>query len=102
LNESGPPANADVGFWPEVEVVGSPFLRRCQGQADIKCAYSKQLPRAGDLFHTGLDGKNIRIRVTSQVHAPPPHLNGVFQFNADQIEDDGNPDGHGEFGEDDF
>jgi hypothetical protein len=60
------------------------------------------LPRAGDLFRTELEGKNIRIRVTSQGHAPPPHLIGLFEFNADEIKDDGNRDGHDEFSEDDF
>jgi hypothetical protein len=56
----------------------------------------------GELFHTELDGKNIRIRVTSQGHAPPPHLNEAFEFNADQVKDDGNPPGHREADEDDF
>jgi hypothetical protein len=59
------------------------FNIRRFGQTEYQSGETKSLPglpRAGDLFHTELDGKNIRIRVTSQGHAPPPHLNGVFEF----------------------
>jgi hypothetical protein len=81
------------------------FNIRRFGQTEYRSGETKSLPglpRAGDLFHTELDGKNIRIRVTSQGHAPPPHLNGVFEFNADQVEDDGNPRGHREATPKDF
>jgi hypothetical protein len=81
------------------------FNIRRFGQTEHQSGETKslpQLPRTGELFHTELDGQNIRIRVTRQGHAPPPHLNGVFEFNADQVKDDGNSDGYGEFDEDDF
>ena len=32
--------------------------------------------------------ENIRARVTGQGHAPPSHLNGTFEFNADEVKDD--------------
>lgn len=82
------------------------FNIRQFGQTEHQSGETKslpQLPQPGDLFHTEPNGKNIRIRVTSQGHAPLPHLNGgVFEFNADEIKDDGNPPGHREADEDDF
>jgi hypothetical protein len=81
------------------------FNIRRFGQTEHQSGETKslpRLPRSGDLFHTELGGKNILVRITGQGHAPPPDLDGVFEFNADEVKDDGNPPGHREADEDDF